>query len=195
MSKRKRKPPEEQPQRGQSFIVLVSAVILFVILGMVGSTLSSHVSTTAAPSSPDQSVTVLTKALNVRAGPGTGYGIVHSLSKDEQVQVLGINDDRTWYRISHEASEGWVSADSKLVSFEGDRNLLAVIPNPTYIAPPKAAPARATSVGSGGSGGSSSTSAKNPGGATARCVDGTYSYSANHRGTCSHHGGVAQWFK
>ena len=32
-----------------------------------------------------------------------------------------------------------------------------------------------------------------PRGATARCVDGTYSFSKNRRGTCSHHGGVAQW--
>lgn len=32
-----------------------------------------------------------------------------------------------------------------------------------------------------------------PQGATARCVDGTYSFSKNRRGTCSHHGGVAQW--
>ncbi len=30
-------------------------------------------------------------------------------------------------------------------------------------------------------------------GATAICNDGTYSYSQNRRGTCSHHGGVAQW--
>lgn len=29
--------------------------------------------------------------------------------------------------------------------------------------------------------------------ATAVCRDGTYSYSRNRRGTCSHHGGVAQW--
>src|SRR5262249_13995752 len=29
-------------------------------------------------------------------------------------------------------------------------------------------------------------------GATALYADGTYSYSANRRGTCSHHGGVAQ---
>jgi len=28
---------------------------------------------------------------------------------------------------------------------------------------------------------------------TAICADGTYSYSASRRGTCSHHGGVAQW--
>jgi hypothetical protein len=32
-----------------------------------------------------------------------------------------------------------------------------------------------------------------PAGATARCGDGTYSFSRHHRGTCSHHGGVAAW--
>jgi|SRR5260370_31940931 len=31
-----------------------------------------------------------------------------------------------------------------------------------------------------------------PVGATARCVDGTYSFSQHKRGTCSHHGGVAE---
>jgi hypothetical protein len=33
-----------------------------------------------------------------------------------------------------------------------------------------------------------------PNGATARCRDGTYSFSANRRGTCSHHKGVAVWY-
>jgi hypothetical protein len=32
-----------------------------------------------------------------------------------------------------------------------------------------------------------------PAGATARCEDGSYSFSQNHRGTCSHHGGVTAW--
>lgn len=32
-----------------------------------------------------------------------------------------------------------------------------------------------------------------PAGATAQCVDGTYSFSLHHSGTCSHHGGVATW--
>jgi hypothetical protein len=32
-----------------------------------------------------------------------------------------------------------------------------------------------------------------PAGASARCADGTYSFSQSRRGTCSHHGGVAQW--
>jgi hypothetical protein len=33
------------------------------------------------------------------------------------------------------------------------------------------------------------------GGATALCNDGTLSYAANHQGACSHHGGVAQFYK
>lgn len=32
-----------------------------------------------------------------------------------------------------------------------------------------------------------------PSGATARCGDGTYSFSQSRSGTCSHHGGVAEW--
>ncbi len=32
-----------------------------------------------------------------------------------------------------------------------------------------------------------------PAGATARCRDGSYSFSAHRRGTRSHHGGVARW--
>ena len=32
-----------------------------------------------------------------------------------------------------------------------------------------------------------------PAGASARCGDGTYSFSTHRGGTCSHHGGVATW--
>lgn len=33
-----------------------------------------------------------------------------------------------------------------------------------------------------------------PTGASARCADGTYSFSQSRRGTCSHHGGVVEWY-
>ncbi len=33
-----------------------------------------------------------------------------------------------------------------------------------------------------------------PAGATAQCRDGTYSFSQHRQGTCSHHGGVSEWF-
>ena len=34
----------------------------------------------------------------------------------------------------------------------------------------------------------------NSNGASAKCRDGSYSYSQHRQGTCSHHGGVAQWY-
>lgn len=34
-----------------------------------------------------------------------------------------------------------------------------------------------------------------PAGATAECRDGTYSFSQNRSGTCSHHGGVKRWLR
>jgi uncharacterized protein YraI len=34
-----------------------------------------------------------------------------------------------------------------------------------------------------------------PAGATAQCRDGSYSFSENRRGTCSHHGGVKRWLR
>jgi hypothetical protein len=33
-----------------------------------------------------------------------------------------------------------------------------------------------------------------PPGASARCRDGSYSFSRHRRGTCSHHSGVAVWY-
>lgn len=37
------------------------------------------------------------------------------------------------------------------------------------------------------------SSGQAPAGATAKCGDGTFSFSKHHQGTCSHHGGVASW--
>lgn len=34
---------------------------------------------------------------------------------------------------------------------------------------------------------------RRPAGATARCRDRSWSFSQHARGTCSHHGGVAEW--
>ena len=38
-----------------------------------------------------------------------------------------------------------------------------------------------------------STDGQIPVGASARCGDGTYSFSRHRQGTCSHHGGVSEW--
>lgn len=33
-----------------------------------------------------------------------------------------------------------------------------------------------------------------PAGASAKCKDGTFSFSQTRKGACSHHGGVSEWF-
>ncbi|MET8138156.1 DUF3761 domain-containing protein [Streptomyces sp. NPDC005251] len=43
--------------------------------------------------------------------------------------------------------------------------------------------------------GSCRANSPHPHGATARCKDGTYSYSKHFRGTCSHHHGVRYWYR
>ncbi|MEU9993023.1 DUF3761 domain-containing protein [Streptomyces sp. NPDC048045] len=53
-----------------------------------------------------------------------------------------------------------------------------------------------SSGGSPGGGDSSSSGGSSAGnGATALCNDGTYSYAAHHQGACSHHGGVAIFYR
>ena len=75
----------------------------------------------------------------------------------------------------------------------------------TYVAPaPTPTPAPAPIAGSSCPNGTYVNSEGNtvcspysspsaPAGATAQCADGTYSFSQSRSGTCSHHGGVAQW--
>ena len=64
----------------------------------------------------------------------------------------------------------------------------------TYVAPAQPTCTNGTYVNSAGNTVCSpETASSAPAGATAQCVDGTYSFSQTHSGTCSHHGGVAEW--
>lgn len=63
----------------------------------------------------------------------------------------------------------------------------------TPAAPAVAAPAAAKSSTAGKSAPTATASNTDPTGATAKCKDGTYSKSQHRSGTCSSHGGVAQW--
>jgi hypothetical protein len=60
----------------------------------------------------------------------------------------------------------------------------AAAPAPDAAAASKAAPAAKSAATTGNT---------DPTGATAKCKDGTYSKSKHHKGSCSHHGGVAEF--
>ena len=71
-------------------------------------------------------------------------------------------------------------------------------------AAPAAPPAAAAAAPAAAGGGAAPASGKAPtvarpadapANATAKCRDGTYSASQTHSGSCSHHGGVAEWYQ
>jgi hypothetical protein len=64
---------------------------------------------------------------------------------------------------------------------------------PAAAAPAAAAPAAAKTSTATKSVPTATASNTDPTGATAKCKDGTYSKSQHHAGTCSSHGGVAEW--
>jgi hypothetical protein len=61
--------------------------------------------------------------------------------------------------------------------------------------PPASAPKNTPPPPSAPKAAPKSSAAGAPEGATAKCKDGTYSYAKGHSGACSHHGGVAEWYK
>ena len=63
---------------------------------------------TSAPVAPVKKGTVSGSFVNVRAGSGTGYAIVSSLSKGNTAQVLG--SENGWYKIKlSNGTVGWIA--------------------------------------------------------------------------------------
>jgi uncharacterized protein YraI len=67
-------------------------------------------------------------SLNVRQGPDTRYPTVGTLPQGEQVQILGRNEDSTWWAVSFGGGTAWVFAE--LVTVEGDVSQVPVLPAP-----------------------------------------------------------------
>jgi hypothetical protein len=54
---------------------------------------------------------VILNTVNVRAGPGTEFDVVHLLSRDDNAFVLDTSDDGSWYKIELEDGRvGWVGS-------------------------------------------------------------------------------------
>jgi len=147
-------------------VLLLCAIFLFVggnfALGALGSkptptrTLAPTLPATAVPTVvrlptvPPPTATpqpvlakVIERAVNVRNGPSTKNKIISSLKKDNQVTLIGRNDDSTWYQVNivGAAAPGWVFGET-LEIVSGDPTTLPVVgPTPTPTkgsAPPPA---------------------------------------------------------
>ena len=75
------------------------------------------------------------------------------------------------------------------------KSAAAAAPASTETASPAAAPVPPAAASKAAPAAKSTATAGNtdPTGATAKCKDGTYSKSKQHKGSCSHHGGVAEF--
>ena len=61
-----------------------------------------------------KSATVLVDALNVRASAVDGK-VIDSVSLGDVLNIIGANDDETWYQVQYGTNSGWVSGRSDLI--------------------------------------------------------------------------------
>lgn len=176
---------------------------LFVIATIGGShqqtNLNSSSTSNKTVSSSTKAPTVTTKTeTDTKAIPFTSSTVDDSsLAKGTtKVTTAGVDGSETLtYKITYTNGK---QTDKKLVSTSiTTQPVNQVTAVGTYVAPapaPTPSCTNGTYVNSAGNTVCSPESSPSASaGATAQCVDGTYSFSQSHSGTCSHHGGVATW--
>ncbi len=84
-------------------VALASTIALLAVLTTAGAALAADA--------------VANSVVNVRSGPGTGYGIVDALFAGEEVDVVTCSG--SWCKIRHPGPDGWVSK-SRLSAMDDD---------------------------------------------------------------------------
>ena len=144
-------------------------------------------------------VKYVTTNLNLRYGPGTDYSVLAVIPQGTQVTIEE-DCDCKWVPVEYQGKVGYIStkylSESKpTISYTSKKTTsshkrsLRSSSNRNY----KFGSGRYYTNVDGYRVQSPTYSKRKPTGATALCWDGTYSYSRNSRGTCSHHGGVKRW--
>ena len=134
---------------------------------------------------------------NLRDKPSRSGAIIKEVERNDRLTLIKQNSVGPWYNVreSKTGSTGWIHGDVIVLNHVNDE---VGTSKPQFeTATPR--PALPTTSGrsyvnvDGQRVPSPVFTNKRPAGATARCGDGSYSFSQNRRGTCSHHGGVAEW--
>jgi hypothetical protein len=138
----------------------------------------------------------VTRAVNMRRGPGTAYSVIRTLPVNTTVDLIAVRDEggERWYRVQADGDQGWVSASilhvEEAVADALSVDTQALAPPPTELPKPTTRPkptiAPTTSPVAEPVEPSSGVRVG------AICRDGTHS-NATGRGACSHHGGVDHW--
>ncbi|MGL5016486.1 MAG: DUF3761 domain-containing protein [Bacteroidales bacterium] len=133
-----------------------------------------------------QSIGYSSANLNLRSGPGTYYSVMSTIPSGKSVSIIEYAN-QYWAKIEYKGQIGYVS-------------IKYLVRSKTINASKRSNSSLYNNGNSARGSCSSSRKVKSntddilaPANATALCRDGTYSYSKNRRGTCSHHGGVSKW--
>ena len=114
------------------------AVIALVAVLLTGALLAPAAAA-QDPAGPE--LTVLTRALNVRSGPGTNYPVIGGLKQGDSAAIVGRHSASGWWQIALAGGKtGWVSGSTALVKVSG-----ATDTAPQVAAP--AVPARTAATG------------------------------------------------
>jgi len=141
---------------------------------------------------------VKTEKANLRDKPSRSGTILKEIKRNDSLVLIKRDSVGPWYNVRENktGSSGWIHGN--LIVLNNVNNQIKSSPAPLEKIP---TPPTVVPVTSGRSYinvdgvriPSPVFSDKKPEGATARCGDGSYSFSQHRRGTCSHHGGVAEW--
>lgn len=179
---------------------IVAAVGIASLLGscgaasLVGGVINNANSNTDTPPAyvqQEPKIEVKTETSNTEIPFETTTTSDPSLEKGQtRVVAEGSNGIKTTtYRVTY--TDG-VETERTVIDTEITKQpVTKVVANGTYVAP-QASCQNGSYVNTAGQT-VCRPSSNNTGGATAICKDGSYSYSQSRRGTCSSHGGVAQW--
>lgn len=181
---------KELSRRGVATTFGMLSLVFFIMVGIT------------APASAD------TKTASPSANPGVSTNIVAETKvvpyttitqydtnlPEGQTQVVkdGIDGVETYSYIVtfNNGKESNRTLKSKSITTEPISKVVAV---GTRTAAPSPASSSQNTGYTNSDGNRINSPSADPAGASAQCNDGSYSYSAHRRGTCSHHGGVARW--
>lgn len=136
------------------------------------------------PANKSKTAIVITNDAGVFEEAKSSAKEIQKLTGGTNVEV--IKQKGAWFYVSIDGQKGWMHGNTiRYENLEPDvkaeKKSSSESPKTTYSESPKISQ-------------KSPEPEINNSGATAKCRDGSLSYSAHRRGTCSHHGGVAVWY-
>jgi hypothetical protein len=165
---------------------------------------------TSNPPYQQESTTVIAivkaRKANIRYRPSASATVVRTVNQGELLSLASVKPNGPWYQLK--GAESWIHGRTIDIL----QTTVASVAAPVETQRPRRVSSPVSGVSTPVSGTSTPVSGKTyvnvngvrvrspvfsdtkPDGASARCRDGSYSFSMHRRGTCSYHGGVAEWF-